>query len=68
MRSTLDDSVRRTIKLRRKKKGTTKRTKEAKVTSVDDGLCIFLANQLIQVCEVTSDISNAEYSAVHGVD
>lgn len=55
------------VKLRRKKKGTSKRTKKAEVTSVNDGLCIFLTNQLIQGCEVTPDISNAEYSAVNSV-
>jgi hypothetical protein len=42
--------------------------KEAKVTSMDDGLCIFFADHVIQGREVTPDISNAEYSAMHGVN
>jgi len=67
MRSTLDASARRTVKVRRTKKGMTKRTKEAKVTSMDDGLCIFFASQVIQGREMTPDIGNAEYSAMDGV-
>lgn len=68
MRSTLDASVRRAVKDRRKKKGITKRTKEAKVACMDDGLCIFFANHVIQGREMTPDISNAEYSAMDGVN
>jgi hypothetical protein len=52
----------------KEKKGITKRTKEAKVTSVDDCLCIFIANQVIQGREVTPDVSNAKYSTVDGVN
>jgi hypothetical protein len=56
------------VKVRRKKKRMTKRTKEAKVTSVDDCLCIFIANQVIQGREVTPDVSNANYSTMDGVN
>jgi len=55
------------VGVRRKKKGTTRRTKEAKVTGMDDGLCIFIANQVIQRREMTPDVSNAKYSAMNGV-
>jgi len=54
--------------VRGKKKRMTKRTKEAKVTSVYDRLCIFIANQVIQGREVTPDVSNAKYSPMDGVD
>jgi hypothetical protein len=53
--------------VRRKKKSMTERTKEAKVARVDDGLCIFIAGQVIQGRETTADISDAEYPAVDGV-
>jgi hypothetical protein len=51
---------------RRKKE--TKRTKEAKVTSVDYCLCIFIANQVIQGREMTPDVGNAKYSTMDGVN
>lgn len=55
------------VKVRREKKEK-KRTKEAKVTSVDYCLCIFIANEVIQGREVTPDVSNAKYSTVDGVN
>jgi hypothetical protein len=56
------------VKSGERKKGTTKRTKEAKVTSVDDSLCIFIANEVIQGREVTPDVSNAKYSTMDCVN
>jgi hypothetical protein len=67
MRSMLGASV-LDSQVRRKKKGMTKRTKEAKVTSVNDRLCIFFASQVIQGTEVTPDVSNAKYSTMDGVN
>jgi hypothetical protein len=55
------------FQVRRRKKGMTKRTKEAKVTGVDDSLCIFISSQVIQGREMTADVSNAKYSAMDGV-
>ena len=46
----------------------TERTKEAKVTGVDDCLCIFIANKVIQGREMTPDVSNAKYSTMDGVN
>jgi hypothetical protein len=51
-----------------RKKGMTKRTKETKVTSVDDCLCIFIANQVIEGRKVAPDVSNTKYSTMDGVN
>jgi hypothetical protein len=56
------------VKARREKKGMTKRTKETKVSGMNDSLCIFFASQVIQRREMTPDISDAKYSAVDGVN
>jgi len=56
------------VKVRREKKGMTKRTKQAKVTSVDNCLCIFIANKVIQGREMTPDVSNTKYSTMDGVN
>jgi hypothetical protein len=66
MRSMLDASAR--CQSQEKEKKETRRTKEAKVTSVDDCLCIFIANQVIQGREMTPDVSNAKYSTMDGVN
>lgn len=51
-----------------KEKGMTERTKEAKITRMDNCLCIFIANKVIQGREMTPDVSNAKYSTMDGVN
>jgi hypothetical protein len=45
----------------------TLRTKETKVACMDDGLCICVARPSIEGREITTDIGDAEYSAMDGV-
>lgn len=44
------------------------RTKETKVTSVDDRLCICFPSEVIETRETTTDVGNAENPAVLEVD
>ena len=43
------------------------RTIETKVACMDDGLCVCFARPSIEGREITTDISDAEYSAMDGV-
>jgi hypothetical protein len=65
----LDASARRTVKSQEKeeKKGMTRRTKETKVSGMNDSLCIFLASQVIQGREMAPNVSHAKYSAMDGI-
>jgi hypothetical protein len=67
MRSMLDASA-RWSKSGERKKGMRKRTKETKVTGVDDCLCVFIANQVIEGREIAPDVSNTKYSTMDGVN
>jgi hypothetical protein len=49
------------------KKEETLRTKETKVACMDDGLRVCVARPSIEGREVTTNVSDAEYSAMDGV-
>src|SRR6266702_5966016 len=72
MRSMLVDSGLRMVRLgcgrEEKKKKEIRRTKEAKIARMNDCFCVCFARQVIEGREPTSDIGNAEYSAVDRVN
>jgi len=51
----------------KEKKEETLRTKETKVAGMDDGLCVCIARPIIEGRELTTDISDAKYSAMDSV-
>jgi len=61
-------SAQQVVGVRRKRKEGILRTKETKVSRVNDGFGIFLASQVVQRRETTPDISDAEYSAMDRVN